>query len=70
MIAKTDITWIPALESDSHGWIAIDGETHTIESIHHFDDFGQELTTFTLEGGMEVYMDGSERFSLDMDDSR
>jgi hypothetical protein len=72
MITKNDITWIPAIdeplgETDDHGWLAIDGETHRIESIHHFDDFGHELTTFTLENGAEVYMDESERFTLEME---
>ncbi len=58
--AKHTITFIPPVGDDGtskpkHGWLNINGEIHCITNIHHFDDFGQSLDTFTLEDGQEVY---------------
>jgi hypothetical protein len=71
---KENATWIPALptvfgdEDEKHGWLDIDGEMHAIESIHHYDDFGRELLTFTLRNGTEMYsFNDGETFTSDID---
>ena len=55
MIEKTNITFVPPMRQDDHGWLNIDGDTLLITKIHSFDDFGQSLDTLTLEDGQEVY---------------
>jgi hypothetical protein len=65
---KTDITFLPPLRKDDHGWLNIDGKILQIESIHHFDDFGMSMETLTLEDGQEVYSyDEGSTFTLDCD---
>ena len=55
MTEKEKITFIPPLDLAEDGWVRINGETLRITNIHHFDDFGHTLETFTLEDGQEVY---------------
>ena len=66
---KTDITFLPPLRKDDHGWLNIDGEICRITNIHHYDDFGHELDTLTVEtkdGEMDVYsQDEGSTFTLD-----
>ena len=50
---KNKITFIPPIDSKQHGWLHIGGEILVITDIHHFDDFGCEQETFTLEDGQE-----------------
>ena len=63
---KTDITFLPPLRQDDHGWLNIDGEILRITNIHHFDDFGMSMETLTLEDGQEVYSyDEGSTFTFD-----
>tara|TARA_Y100000310_G_scaffold143550_1_gene142915 strand:- start:2530 stop:2739 length:210 start_codon:yes stop_codon:yes gene_type:complete len=55
MTVKEKITFIPPINLAEDGWLNIDGEILRITNIHHFDDFGHTLETFTLEDGQEVY---------------
>ena len=53
MKTKDEITFVPPLKNDEHGWLNVNGEILRITNIHHFDDFGCEQETFTLEDGQE-----------------
>ena len=55
MITKkqNDITFIPPMRQDDHGWLNVDGDILLITNIHSFDDFGVEQDTLTLENGRE-----------------
>ena len=65
MITKkqNDITFIPPMRQDDHGWLNVDGDILLITNIHSFDDFGVEQDTLTLENGREfVTQDNGETF--------
>ena len=65
MITKkqNDITFIPPMRQDDHGWLNVDGEILLITNIHSFDDFGVEQDTLTLENGREfVTQDNGDTF--------
>ena len=55
MITKkqNDITFIPPMRQDDHGWLNVDGDILLITNIHSFYDFGVEQDTITLENGRE-----------------
>ncbi len=55
MITKkqNDITFIPPMRQDDHGWLNVDGDILLITNIHSFDDYGVEQDTLTLENGTE-----------------
>ena len=63
MKRNKNITWIPPIDSNQHGWLHVDGEINVITDIHNFDDFGVEQDTFTLEDSREfVTQDGGDTF--------
>lgn len=63
MTNKANIAWIPPVDDQGHGWIDINGDISEITEIHHYDDFGNEVMTFTLENGKNVYShDDGETF--------
>ena len=60
---KENITFIPPIDSKQHGWLHIGGEILVITDIHHFDDFGVEQDTLTLDDGSEwITQDGGSTF--------
>ncbi len=60
---KGNIAWIPSVDGQGHGWIDLNGDISEITAIHHYDDFGNEVMTFTLENGENVYShDDGETF--------
>ncbi len=68
IIKKENVTFVPPIRQNENGWLNINGEIIRITNIHHFDDFGQTLDTFTLEDGQEVYsLDEGETFTFDLD---
>ena len=74
MITKNKIRWMPPLKQlqdagiNEHGWLVIDGKTLEVTNIHHYDDYGQEVETFTLEDGQEVYtFNEGETFTFDIE---
>jgi len=42
-----DITWVPPLRNNEHGWLNVEGKMWLITNWHHFDDFGQTIETVT-----------------------
>ena len=44
---KEDITWLPPLRNNEHGWLNIEGTICLITNWHYFDDFGQTVETVT-----------------------
>ena len=50
---ENKITFVPPLRDNEEGWLNINGESIRITNTHHYDDFGQELLTYTLEDGSE-----------------
>ena len=77
MKTKDKITFIPPiarthptalLDNAEHGWLNVNGEILRITNIHHFDDFGVEQETLTLEDGSEfITQDGGNTFKEDRD---
>jgi hypothetical protein len=66
MKTKDKITFVPPLRDDEHGWLNVNGEILLITNIHHFDDFGCEQETLTLEDGSEfITQDGGNTFKED-----
>ena len=68
-MVKDNITFIPPLRNDQHGWLNINSIIWNIDSIHSFDDFGASLDTLTVShetlGTTEVYShDECETFTL------
>ena len=53
MKQKNKITFVPPLQDNEDGWLDVNGEILRITNIHHFDDFGVEQETLTLEDGSE-----------------
>ena len=66
MKTKDKITFVPPLRDDEHGWLNVNGEILRITNIHHFDDFGHTLETFTLEDGPEVYSYDEQEFTTEL----
>jgi len=62
---KDEITFIPPLRNEEDGWLNINGDILRITNIHHFDDFGHTLETFTLEDGQEVYSYDEQSFTTE-----
>mgnify|MGYP001372696951 CR=1 FL=1 len=70
IIKQEKATWIPQLpDSPDLGWLRLNGETWTITNIHHYDDYGVTLETFTIEKDgkiKEIYSyDEGETFTFD-----
>tara|TARA_Y100000310_G_C19987528_1_gene492622 strand:+ start:43 stop:279 length:237 start_codon:yes stop_codon:yes gene_type:complete len=77
IIKKERASWIPPLPAErvvwgtvaELGWIELDGEAWVITNIHHFDDFGCTVDTFTIEKDgekIEIYSyDEGETFTFD-----
>ena len=66
MKTKQSITFIPPIDHAEDGWLNIDGDILRITNIHHFDDFGHTLETFTLEDGQEVYSYDEGAFTAEL----
>jgi len=75
MIMKEEnATWIPSTgEFLHHGWLDLNskGDIWIITKIHHYDDYGVELETFTIEKDgeiKEIYSyDEGETFTFDIE---
>ena len=75
IIKKERASWIPPLPAEHqkgtnwHGWMAMDDGIWAITNIHHFDDFGCTVDTFTIEKDgekIEIYSyDEGETFTFD-----
>ena len=62
MIKTENACWIPQLpNTPSLGWLRLDNETWDITKIYSFNDWGQDLDTFTIEKDGET----KEIFSYD-----
>ena len=46
-IEKEEISWMPPVRANEHGWLIMDGVNWLITKWHHFDDFGQTIETVT-----------------------
>ena len=66
MKTKDKITFIPPVNLAEDGWLNINGDILRITNIHHFDDFGHTLETFTLEDGQEVYSYDEQEFTTEL----
>ena len=72
IIKEEKATWIPPYSHLGHGWLDLGGSDNiwTITNVHHYDDYGVTLETFTIEKGgktKEIYSyDEGETFTYDV----
>ena len=72
IIKEEKATWLPHWNHQAHGWLDLGGSDNiwTITNLHHYDDYGVTLDTFTIEKGgktKEIYSyDEGETFTYDV----
>ena len=59
IIKEEKATWIPPLDQApstgcrAYGWLDLEDEIWLISNLHHYDDYGVSLETYTITNGKE-----------------